>query len=325
MRTLVITFDNDSLLCGYRASLPPNVDMANIFRRVSRVGRIIRGVASRIGIMPRIFLESWFNNLTDYSLIIIMDSSKTASTLYKTLRNLGYSGRICYYFWNTVKGDRKAADPRSINRRECELWSFDPRECQEYNMHFNPSFYSREFVKMVNPRPNPKSTERPCAYFMGLEKGRLSKILSVRDALNAVEVRTKFYVVKDDTSNSGFDYSKAITYKENLRMVAESDIVVEITKPGQDGVTIRTLEALFFGKKLITDNQSVRSLNLYRENNVYIIDDSFPEGLASFIKTPYVKPSDKLLDYYSLESWLDRFRLLSPQDEEDTLLIEGAM
>ncbi|WP_165047711.1 MULTISPECIES: hypothetical protein [unclassified Adlercreutzia] len=318
MKTLVITFDNESMLSGYKACLPPSVDMFNIFRRVSKIAQAVRMAFSRIGFMPCFFLESWVESLSDYSLIIVMDSSRTASCLHKVLRRLGYSGRICYYYWNTVEGDKKAANPWGIDRKECELWSFDPRECREYNMHFNPSFYSRMFSTMAKSSSIRKSREGISAYFMGLEKGRLAKIMAVENALIAAGVETRFYVVKDETSSevtsSDFCYSDSIPYSENILKVEESDILVEITKPNQEGVTIRTLEALFFGKKLITDNRSVRCLNLYNHNNVYIIDERFPDGLFDFIKTPYVEPHDELLDYYSFESWLERFSYPSSVD-----------
>lgn len=311
MRTLVITFDNDSLLSGYRACLPNDVDMINIFKRVSKTMRIVRGVLSRIGIMPRFFLESWVESLSSYSTIIIMDSSKTASCLYKTLRRLGYSGRICYYYWNTVEGDKKAANPTKIDRDECEIWSFDPLECQKFNLCFNPSFYSSAFIAEAKKSSISNRERHPRAFFMGLDKGRLAKISQIKDALDEAGVETMFYVVRDETSDvvasDGFCYSDPVPYSDNLSKIASSDILVEVTKPNQSGVTIRTLEALYFGKKLLTDNQSIRDLNLYNDNNVYIVDSDFPNGLTDFITAPYSKPSKEILEYYSFESWIGRF------------------
>ena len=60
----------------------------------------------------------------------------------------------------------------------------------------------------------------------------------------------------------------------------------EIVQPGQGGLTIRTLEALFYNKKLITNNESITEYDFYNADNIFIYkeQDCNIDALKSFLK-----------------------------------------
>ena len=45
--------------------------------------------------------------------------------------------------------------------------------------------------------------------------------------------------------------------------------VLDLVKEGQVGITVRTLEDVFYKKKVITNNIAVRNTDLYRFGNIY--------------------------------------------------------
>ena len=67
-----------------------------------------------------------------------------------------------------------------------------------------------------------------------------------------------------------------------------TDTLLETNQPGQAGFPLRTLEAAYFGKKLITNNVSVKTTPLFHPGNIFVIDIEQPwetAALGVFLNT----------------------------------------
>jgi hypothetical protein len=98
---------------------------------------------------------------------------------------------------------------------------------------------------------------------------------------------------------------KAKSRSEVVALVARSRIVVDIERPVQCGYTMRTLETLGAGRKLITTNAEVINSDFYVPDNIAIIDRNSPRISAEFFTSVYQPVPPKILYRYSLEGWLD--------------------
>ena len=58
--------------------------------------------------------------------------------------------------------------------------------------------------------------------------------------------------------------TKGLPYEEFLQHTIQSDIVGEVVQSRQVGITVRALEAMFYHKKLITNNAAIRNTPLYQ-------------------------------------------------------------
>ena len=78
-------------------------------------------------------------------------------------------------------------------------------------------------------------------------------------------------------------------------------------KNGQEGLTLRVLEALFYSKKLITNNKNIKKYDFYNPNNIFIwgVDDE--KNLLNFINSDYITIEENILNRYSYDSWINRF------------------
>ena len=65
---------------------------------------------------------------------------------------------------------------------------------------------------------------------------------------------------------------KFLKYAIYIKRALSARAFLEILQPGQSGMTIRTLEALFLNRKLITNNNNARTLDIYHPNNIYVLD-----------------------------------------------------
>jgi hypothetical protein len=96
-----------------------------------------------------------------------------------------------------------------------------------------------------------------------------------------------------------------------MSLLARTRIVVDIERPVQTGLTIRTLECLGAGRKLATTNASVLEADFYNPANVAVFDRDQPVLTAQFLQGPYVPPAADLLRRYALSGWIND---VLPQD-----------
>ena len=82
---------------------------------------------------------------------------------------------------------------------------------------------------------------------------------------------------------------------------------MELQEQGQTGLTLRAMEALFFQKKLLTDNQEVLNCDFYRQENIFVWGQDDECRLADFLQVPYQKIPEETVSQYTWEAWLDRF------------------
>jgi hypothetical protein len=77
----------------------------------------------------------------------------------------------------------------------------------------------------------------------------------------------------------------------------------------QSGPTMRSIEALFFGSKLITNNASIVDCEFYHLSRIFVIGRDRPEHLQAFLKTLVEPASKELLDKHELRTWLNQVQV----------------
>jgi hypothetical protein len=93
---------------------------------------------------------------------------------------------------------------------------------------------------------------------------------------------------------------------EIVDVVRSSRAVLDIQHFKQTGLTMRTLETLGAGKKLITTNPDVKEYDFYDRGRVMVIDRSNPAAALNleFFREDDRKVSELVIDSYSIGSWL---------------------
>ena len=86
-----------------------------------------------------------------------------------------------------------------------------------------------------------------------------------------------------------------------------------MTRKDQTGLTLRALEALFFRKKIITDNQDIKKYDFYNENNIYVLENRENEitkdeqkRIEKFLNKEFIEISEKIKNKYTLENWINK-------------------
>ena len=259
-------------------------------------------------IILKYVLGRWARKIENYDIVVcegLKGKKWVFEYLLKYKRN---DAKIIMWHWNKIFKNEIA--PSDTIAQQCEQWSFDPDDCEKYHLKFNTQYFSK-----INL--NESLEKKWDVYFLGTDKNKKEKLLKLEEIFKLLGKKTNFHVVKSslDKVNPRITYKKNISYKENLKNVIQSDIVLDIPISGQKGLTLRVLEALYYKKKLISFNADLKNQFFYHQNNILILDEkdlndsTIYNKIKSFIDMPYceIKENELAREYFSFEKWMQRF------------------
>lgn len=87
------------------------------------------------------------------------------------------------------------------------------------------------------------------------------------------------------------------------RITARSRVVLDIEHPRQRGLTMRTIETLLDGNKLLTTNKYLFDSDLYDPSRAQIIDRNAPRIDHAFLSQAVKPIPQELRERYSCEAW----------------------
>lgn len=128
------------------------------------------------------------------------------------------------------------------------------------------------------------------------------------DKLASFNLQLDFNVVKDYETNddSGFLIDEPLSYKENLAHALASDIIVDITQQNQSGWTLRVLEALYFNKKIITNNLSVLDSEVFSRDRFFVPGYHSWDDFEWFLQSSIAPLSPEVLYSYSPDRMIEK-------------------
>ena len=228
--------------------------------------------------------------------IIVFDSGISDTFILERLAKKYAEKKLIFYYWNPVF---TSINPNKIPLK-FEKWSYSPTDCEEYGMKYNSTFYFKSFVK------EPSQIKRD-VFFIGKDKGRKRKLDKIKKIFDLEGVSSTFYLTSNHPRFSGKKYRKAISYDKVLDYVNESKAVLDYYVNPHAGLSLRAMEALFLGKKLISNNKNVVNYDFYNEENVYQLDFFKNKSLKDFLASSMVHINSQIRDRYLFCNWINRF------------------
>lgn len=293
------------------------VEVRNLYRKTGKAGRLFRKILSQQHMSTARYFDNWIDTVHQFGTVII-HANVINQSVPDTLRKMGYKGRIIYWYWNPVCN---CVSPDRINRDCCELWSFSADDCKEHHMSYNSTYYFEEPTayaltgKKTGENDSRIETQEEIdmdIFFVGADKGRYGKLMELKEVAEKAGLKTDFRIIRDASSNVSGEYSSRLDYEEVVRLTKKSRAILEILQEGQTGMSLRPMEAIFFGKKLITDNMAIQTEKFYDNRVVLVLDGretekDFSHYLYHFVRENDGKVSHEYIDYYDFKNWLKRF------------------
>lgn len=243
-------------------------------------------------------------------LIFGIENIKDLRILRKYLR----TRRVAVFTWNPVIDYQQNHRVRQMHIRQLKglgfgVYTFDPEDARQYGLTLTQQVYRQV---EAHRRDVPADWD---IYFLGQDKNRFDTLRALGEQWQAAGLRTCLQMVPEP----GRSYpatpavellARSIDYEANIDAINRSRCLLEITQANQSGLTVRCLEALFFGKKLITSNPAVRDLPCYDPARFFIVGQDDAQGIRAFLDAPLPALQPELLLPHDFAHWVQQFERL---------------
>lgn len=163
-----------------------------------------------------------------------------------------------------------------------QVYSFDKKDCEEFGMNF---FDIYSMIPENNISTKHKNIKFKVLYIGNCRsKERLNTLHNLYTKLKDIAHCT-FYLNGVSSQDAIYDdiiYNHPLSYTDVIRLVKQTDIIIEIMNGQQNGNTLRFKEALCYNKRLLTNNKAVLSSRYYKEQYMQVFDNIEDIDLSKF-------------------------------------------
>ncbi len=231
------------------------------------------------------------DNLFDQILIIRPDKLEKEALLFLRKNSIQMT---CFLF----DGIENFKDQKKTLSHFDTVYSYDKKDVEKYKFKFLTNYIYDDKIEskvIANIAFNISSFDKR---FLLLEM--------LANYLKDNKISFRFIVKKDKfIKHQNIEIANQyVPINEVKEYIASSLVLVDIQKENQYGLSFRIFEALGYKKKLITNNKDIVNYDFYNANNIFVISEENYTIPLDFFKTEYVVIDSKILDKYSLKSWI---------------------
>lgn len=224
-------------------------------------------------------------------------------------RYIGSCRKKSLWIWNPIFTINRNFFSRyfyvwTLKRNRLNIYTFDKGDADNYGLNYGRQVY----IKSASSN----SVCEQDLYFIGRDKKRIKSLMNFREYLEEQSITYKFCILPDKRTvyteeEKQFLITAPLSYEMTLRQICASKSILDITQDSQCGITVRVLESIFLGKKLITNNLSVQKEDFYSPQRIFILGKDVPSTLKQFIDSPYPPVPFEILKNYEINTWIKQF------------------
>lgn len=199
----------------------------------------------------------------DTDVIIVFDGHARPEFLsWLVVNNPGK--RMIFWCWNAVAEIEDNLKLNSIPNMY-EIWTYSECDHVKYGLEYNTTFYWNNFSRIKE-----KETSYDL-YFIGKDKGRYKKIKCLEDTLSSIGIKCLFQIIPTHLIKTKKGLCSRIPYNEVLENISRTRGILDIKVMPTSGPSLRPIEAAYYKKKLLTDNEEVKNMKFYNPMNIFVI------------------------------------------------------
>ncbi len=254
--------------------------------------------------------DSWHRSIihierqSHYDIIFFLQAHQFSEENIKALRVSHKEAKFIFYTWDSVDGlARRAGDYRKNIKYFDKCFTFDYFDAEKLDINYLPLFCIRRFQKEI------KCERKNGVYFIGnLEHvNRYKAVRAFKDYCEVNNIEFKMYMscrprmFINLLSNGVIPrHLKASPIRERDfdEMMDWSGAVFDFANHKQSGMTMRVIENICAGKKIITNNRNVAKEEFYTRDRVFIYKDLDFQGVHEFLQTALERPGENYPQFH---------------------------
>ncbi|WP_133641530.1 hypothetical protein [Sphingobacterium paludis] len=243
----------------------------------------------------------------DYALIIRSDLLSVDTLMHIKSK----VDKMIAYQWDGLNRFPSVFDRISIFDK---FYVFDHNDYQNYSPAYDNLLLTTNFYLEVPKTENVVVRPKSICFVGSYLENRMPYIQELTDFLKQenFEIDIKLLCSQDKVAemyeDSGIEFiSNPLTYSEMLRHVQRYEVILDFDNSViHQGLSFRIFEALFYNKKIITNNALVKKYDFYHPNNVFIWESENLHRLGLFLNEPMVNIDLKIIEKYSFNNWIKK-------------------
>ncbi len=249
-----------------------------------------------------------FISKKQYDYIFVISPEVLSYEKINTIKKIQPKATLLLYMWDSFENKNSL---RIITLFD-QVFSFDEKDVEKYQLKFLPLFYSSEYVPTTRDE-----IKYDLMFIATAHSDRYKLAKKISDLLQGLKIYYYYYLPskimyffrKYFIPKYGYmgikDFSfVSLSHEKIVKFFHESKVVLDINHPKQRGLTMRTFECLGAKKKLITTNKTIKNYDFYNDDNILVIDRDDIVIDRSFFNSPYHELENEIYEKYSLNSWL---------------------
>lgn len=253
------------------------------------------------------------NRDKDYDYIFVIKSEAIDKAILQMLRSCFPKAQCILYLWDAVANVPGGKEKLALYDR---VLTFDHVDAEEYNIPLRPLFFRKDYAAADTA----KTDFAYDAAFIGTAHSIRPRVVKALEDICKKEGRKCFKFLflphifvffYNKLLNPAYrkvrksDISFSPMKPEQIRAVYDdSRCILDVEHVAQRGLTMRTIEMVGMGKKLITTNAGIQKYDFYDPANICVIDRNDPVVPADFWDKQYTPIPQNIIDRYSLESFV---------------------
>lgn len=264
---------------------------------------------------PNIMRDNYRKQLKEYILktqscrydyILVLKGAYITEEHLELLKAFHPKAKYVLYLWDSIE---RMDNGEVLMHHFKSIASFDSEDCKKYGFKLRPLFY------IESEKSNDYSYD--VSFIGSNHSDRIKLTLDLKAFCIANNISYKFVIPVGGKiyykakflpnyylyGNTDIIRAKSITYREYLSITKASKVVIDIPSPLQSGLSIRTIEALALGCRIITTNSYIMKYENIPQDTYFIWNRQYDQALLDFIHSP--KKGTRIDTYYAIESFIN--------------------
>ncbi len=239
--------------------------------------------------------------LTFQDYILVINAGEFDPIVFDLLKTK--TNKLINYNYDSLKRVPLPANATSIFNK---IYSFDSEDIKNYPYLIKSNNY---IYKDKQPLKEKFSTK--AFVTLSKDKVRNKTVSKIADQFDKKGYRGRYeFIIVDKKSkslNKNLIFTnKTIPSEEVLSKIENTEIMIDIVRKNQTGLSFRVFESLAYQKKLIITNPSIKNYAFYNPNNILVIDKDNPTIPASFLESKYEPLEQSIYNQFTLKTWVKK-------------------